>query len=348
MRLVVVLGVLAATLAGCLQKGLDDAAEGPPTASTTLEKIDAGGMYNVSEIVGLVAEADGSWTWDPLEAMAPDSFRLLLVQVTQAGQVNVSMDQDLHFDTTDLTGEQMPSKNVCTSDYVQLPAPGDFYLGRSLGSNIAYVPIDVWDGDDDENEDRYAAGGSSTGGGSAGTTSATASHDADLRPGEWVLISTGLTGYPADQAAADGHWTFTIQAQGPLRFVEVLPSGFLCGSGFERLGGQHVPEPANAHVGGSGSIEALYGSQFIFCAPAIDQRNAVPLNSADVDFLGERTHLFAPGYKQLNSTDRGTISLTVQQWVGNPFWSMFGFWVPPFFGFDLMARTYESICTFVP
>ncbi|MEK6974848.1 MAG: hypothetical protein AABY18_00735 [Candidatus Thermoplasmatota archaeon] len=345
MRFVVVL-VAVATLAGCLQTGPGESPVEPLIQSTVLQKIDTDGMYNVTELVGLAAGADATWTWDPLQAMMPDSFRLLLVQVAQPGLVNVTMDQDLHFDTTSLTGEQVPSDSVCASDYVQLPAPGDFYLGRSQGTDVSYAPFNWSDGDDQVN--RYSAGGSTGGGGGSGASSGHSRHEAELRAGEWVLITAGLTGYPADQAAADGHWTFTIRADGPLRFVEVLPSGYLCGSGFERLGGQHVPAPAHAHVGGSGSIEALYGAFFMFCAPAIDQRNAVPLNSADVDFLGGRTHLFAPGYTQFNSTDRGSISLTVQQWVGNPFWSMQGFWVPPLLGLDVLSLTYQELCTFVP
>ena len=336
---------LALFLAGCSGQVADPRPTDAP-AIPVLQKVDADGLYNVTEIVGLVEGEPGVWTWDPLEGMVPDSFRLLLVQVGQAGGVNVTTDGDVLFDATSLTGEQVSSDSVCLSDYVQLPAPGGFYIDRSIGKNVDHVPTDPLNGSNDENQ-RYSAGGSGGSGGSGRSTSK-ATHEADLFVGEWVLIATGLTGYPPDQAAADGRWTYTVRASGPLRFVEVLPSGYLCGSGFERLGGQHASAPANLHVGGSGSIEALYGAFFQFCAPAIDQKNALPLNSADVDFLGTQTHLFTAGYTEFNSTQRGRITLTVQQWAGSPAWSMHGFWVPPMLGLPDVSFGLKEFCGFVP
>lgn len=320
-----------AVLGGCVDlEGTGGDEEGLLPIRSVLEVAGPEGIEVVESITGLQQSSLGNeWTWNALDGMLKDSVRLLAVQSLAEAELAYVESHDLDSGSQEIGGEQEPIDAVCLFDLNWEEAPGEFFLARATGGAPDY-PDDV---------PFQGTGGSARGNGGGGG-SGSSEGTARLSAGDWMLFATALAGYDPGLALSDGgHWTVRFGSQAPLRIIELVPAQFRCGAGFRSLeGGTATPSPVPAYQGGALTSAALYGADFSFCPqfdllanPATAQSNA-----ASIDFLGVVSDLSPVSGTSLTDGGQGSMTLTVDQWVGSPWWSMTGM-VRPGFGASFLC-----------
>lgn len=305
--LVALIVLVAGVGAGCVQNS-----EAPVTS---LEIADASGLRASDQVFGL-REAEGTWTWDVLDGMEPDTIRLLAIQALETGRFEHHAESTLAYASG--PGESPSVDSVCLLGLAWRDAPGDYYLQRSLGQPIPYTP-------------RPFSGGavaSRGGGGGSGTT--TMSGEGEVEKGNWTLYAFGLAGYDPGLAQEDGDWTLEFGFGGrPLRIVELEPAPFSCGVGFSSLPGASTTPGIDRTVGGELAMSAMYGGYFAFCPGfGLPPEALTGPDSAHIEFMGNRTQLSNLAPEELADHSMGSMALRNEEWTGRPLWTMRGFVMP--------------------
>ena len=306
-------------LGGCV--GTGDVPDASDDVGPVIQEATESGLETVDSLVGLrVADDHKSLTYDFLEGMHLDSVQMLAVQFLEEGEYSYRDVRDLRITSPPPGSEQRDVDSVCKFDIDWTKAPVDYFIARAGGQEVAFP------------HNATFGGTAGYGIGASGSSSAQGSGNGHADEGDWLLVFAGLAGYDPGIASQDGHWTLEVGSVGPLRVVKLPSPQFSCGVGFRPMPGSAVgPDPVPLYEAGELTVEGLYGGTFGFC-PSYGDVVANPLgpqsNQASVDFMGNRTDLSPLLKTHLEGARNAPMTLTVEQWAGEPLWAMVGLYLP--------------------
>lgn len=296
----------------------------------------SGGLQPTDEIPGLtVSEVDGRamTIWSPREGLGEHTMHLLLLQATADTDFMLEEYHDVQFTgnpesldwrETACAARLVGPGSTSDRDPISQPVPGEYLIALASGE-APDPPAELLDFGFGHGA-VYGTYGPALPGAPYGSVSGRSPQDGNLTTGDWMIWGAGLSGVGWQDISGESEMRFTLTTDAPMRIVELPPTTLYCGMGFSYLQNAtfHTGYPGY-HVGGSLSMQGLYGAAFEwndYCWP-LD--TTWPLNSATLDMDGKTTPLNTATKAMSQGTfGRGPAALTVDHWKGYPNWAYLG------------------------